>query len=84
MLKKTDQPRISPSFPSCGHEDVPHQAISRHRTSQGEVVYARCLCGTLLVTLLTCTDSESADVRRTVLHESGHASALVSAAGPAR
>ncbi len=63
---------------------MPHQVISRHRTSEGAVVYVRCLCGTLLVTLLSCADGESADARRTVLHESGRTSALVAAADPMR
>lgn len=71
MLQETAHPRISSSFPVCDHEDVPHQGISRHRTSEGSVVYARCLCGTLLVTLLTCVNGETTTVRRTVLHESG-------------
>lgn len=33
------------------HHDDAYGTVSRHRTSEGEVVYRRCGCGALQVTL---------------------------------
>ncbi|MFE9575874.1 hypothetical protein ACFYO1_05775 [Nocardia sp. NPDC006044] len=35
----------------CGAVDRPGTTLSRHRTSEGTIVYARCPCGTVSVRL---------------------------------
>jgi len=43
---------MSSRCPACGRIEDPYMAVlSRHRTSQGEVLYTRCLCGSVGVRL---------------------------------
>lgn len=35
----------------CGWPDIDAQVVSRHRTSQGTIVWTRCICGVLQVWL---------------------------------
>lgn len=43
---------MSSRCPACGRIEDPRTAVlSRHRTSQGEVLYTRCLCGSVGIRL---------------------------------
>lgn len=44
--------------PFCGWpEDEPYDVASRHRTTQGQTVWARCVCGSLQVRIVGAAGS---------------------------
>lgn len=51
------------SCDACGRTEGPWEhVISRHRTSEGEVVYTRCTCGSVAVRLAAPTHTEDTEV----------------------
>ncbi|WP_067711311.1 hypothetical protein [Nocardia yamanashiensis] len=45
-------PGTQPLCPNCGWPaDEPFETLSRHRTSEGTVIYHRCACGAIRIRL---------------------------------
>lgn len=51
------------SCDACGRTEGPWEnVISRHRTSEGEIVYTRCTCGSVAVRLISPVRAADAEV----------------------